>query len=125
MKLKRHHWGGTALVARGKLIHSIEKMGVDDSGLGRWYWMQFMGKSGKSTMIISEGPLHQPMGPDSVGSQHRRYFNSIGRDVNQMDTFWINLSRLVCKWMEAGESVLRLEHLCKGGGLESTWRNSV
>jgi hypothetical protein len=25
MKLKRHHWGGTALVARGKLIHNIEK----------------------------------------------------------------------------------------------------
>jgi hypothetical protein len=52
MKLKRHKWGGTDLVARGKLIHNIEKKGVDESGLGRWCWMQFMGKNGKSTRII-------------------------------------------------------------------------
>jgi hypothetical protein len=36
MKLKRHQWGGTALVARGKLVHNIGKKGVDEMGLGRW-----------------------------------------------------------------------------------------
>jgi hypothetical protein len=35
MKLKRHQWGGTTLVARGKLVHNIGKMGVDEAGLGR------------------------------------------------------------------------------------------
>jgi hypothetical protein len=29
MKLKRHQWGGTSLVARGKLVHNIGKQGVD------------------------------------------------------------------------------------------------
>jgi hypothetical protein len=36
MKLKRHKWGGTALAARGKLVHNIGKKGVDEAGLGRW-----------------------------------------------------------------------------------------
>jgi hypothetical protein len=36
MKLKRHQWGSTALVARGKLLHNIGKKGVDEAGLGRW-----------------------------------------------------------------------------------------
>jgi hypothetical protein len=44
MKLKRHQWGGTALVARGKLVHNIDKKGVDETGLGRWCWMHFVGK---------------------------------------------------------------------------------
>jgi hypothetical protein len=34
MKLKRHQWGGgTTLVARGKLVHNIDKRGVDESDL--------------------------------------------------------------------------------------------
>jgi hypothetical protein len=50
-----------------------------------------------------------------VGSQHRRSFNSIGKDVNPVDDFWISLSRLVCKWTEAGESVVLL----------ADWNNDV
>jgi hypothetical protein len=36
MKLKRHQWWGRALDAIGKLVHSIGKRGVYESGLGRW-----------------------------------------------------------------------------------------
>jgi hypothetical protein len=36
MQLKRHQWGGTSLVARGKLVHNIGKRVVDAVGLGRW-----------------------------------------------------------------------------------------
>jgi hypothetical protein len=70
--------------------------------------MQFMGKNGKSTRINSIYAPHQPMGPYSVGSQHRRYFNSIGRDFNPVDAFLIDLSMFVHKWTEAGESVVIL-----------------
>jgi hypothetical protein len=60
MKLKSHQWGGTSLVARGKLAHNIGKKGVDEIGLGRWCWMQFVGKNSKSTRIIFDYAPHQP-----------------------------------------------------------------
>jgi hypothetical protein len=63
MKLKRHQWGGTSLVARGKLVHSIGKKGVDEAVLGRWCWMHFGVKNSKSTRIISSYAPHQPTGP--------------------------------------------------------------
>jgi hypothetical protein len=51
MKLKRHQWGGTSLVARCKLVHNIGKRGVDEADIGRWYWMQFVEKNNESTRI--------------------------------------------------------------------------
>jgi hypothetical protein len=63
MKLRRHQCGGTALVARGKLVNNIGKKGIDETGLGRWCWMQFVGKSSKSTRIISVYAPHQPTVP--------------------------------------------------------------
>jgi hypothetical protein len=95
-------------VARGKLEHNIGKNGVDETGLGRCCWMQCVGKNSKSTRIISVYAPHQPTGPESVGSQHRMYFNSVGRDASPVDAFWTDLSRLIRKWTEAGESVVLL-----------------
>jgi hypothetical protein len=123
IKLKRHQWGGTALVARGKLVNNIGKRGVDQAGLGRWFWMQFVGKNNKSTRIISMYAPHQPMGPESVGSQHRRYYNSIGRDFNPVDTFWTDLSWLVCKWTEAGGTVVLLADWNADVRVEKTRKN--
>jgi hypothetical protein len=100
--------GGTGLVARGRLLHNIGKKGVDEAGLGRWCWMQFFGKNNKSTRSIYVYAPHQPTAPESVGSQHRRYVNSVGRDANPVDAFWTDLSQLVRKWTEAGESVVLL-----------------
>jgi hypothetical protein len=101
--------GGTVSVARGKLVHNIGKKGVDETGLVRWCWMQFVGKNSKSTRIISDYAPHQPTGPESVGSQHRRYFKSVGRVSSPVDAFWTDLSRLIRKWTESGESVVPLE----------------
>jgi hypothetical protein len=70
--------------------------------------MQFVGKNNKSTRIVSAYAPHQPTGPESVGSQHRRYFNSVGRDTNPVDSLWTYISRLIRKWTEAGESVVIL-----------------
>jgi hypothetical protein len=69
--------------------------------------MQFVGNNSKSTMIISAYAQHQTTGPESVGSQHRRYFNSVGCDSSPVDAFWTDLSRLI-QWTEAGESVVLL-----------------
>jgi hypothetical protein len=79
-------------VARGKLVHNLGNKGVDEAGLGRRLWMQFAGKNTKSTRILSVYAPHQTTGPDSVGSQHRRYYNSIGRYANPVDAFWTDLS---------------------------------
>jgi hypothetical protein len=70
--------------------------------------MQFVGKNNKSTKIISDYAPRQPTGTEYVGSQHRRYYNSIGRDANPVDAFWKDLSGLIQKWTEAGESVVLL-----------------
>jgi hypothetical protein len=108
-------------VARGKLIH---KMGVDEEGLGMWCLMYFVGKNNKSTKIISAYAHHQPTGPESVQSQHRRHCNSIGCDANPVDAFWTDLSRLVRNWTEAGESVVLLAvriRILEGRRLVNTW----
>jgi hypothetical protein len=52
--------GGTSLLARDNLVHNIGKKRVDEAGLGRWYWMQFVVKNNKSTRIISAYATHQP-----------------------------------------------------------------
>jgi hypothetical protein len=70
--------------------------------------MQFVGKNNNSTRIISDYAPHQPRGPEYVGSQHRRYCNSIGRDANPVDELWTDLSLLVHKCTEAGGSVVLL-----------------
>jgi hypothetical protein len=100
--------GGTTLVTRGKVVHNIGKQGVDETGLGRWCWMQFVGKNIKSARIISDYAPHQPIIPDSVGSQHRRYFSSVERDARNVDSLWTYLSRLIQKWTEAGKSMVLL-----------------
>jgi hypothetical protein len=56
VKLKMHQSGGTSLVARGKLVNNIVKKGVDETGLGRWCWIQFVGNNSKSTIIVSVIP---------------------------------------------------------------------
>jgi hypothetical protein len=93
-------------VARCKLVHNIGKKGVDETGPGRWCWILLVRKNSKSTRIISAYAPHQPTGPESVGSQHRRYFNSVRRDASPVDALWTDLSRLIRKWNEAGESVV-------------------
>jgi hypothetical protein len=70
--------------------------------------MQFVGNNRKSTMIISDYAPHQPTGPESLGSQHRKYFSSVGCDASPVDAFRTDLSRLIQKWTEAGESVVLL-----------------
>jgi hypothetical protein len=92
MKLKRHQWGGTSLVARGQLVHNIGKKGVDETGIGQWCWMQFFSKNIKSTRMISAYAPQQPTGLESVGSQHIRYLNSVGGDASPVDAFWTDLS---------------------------------
>jgi hypothetical protein len=71
--------------------------------------MQFVGKNSKSTRIIYAYSPHQPTGSDSVGSQHRMYFNSVGRDTRPVDALWKDLSQLIRKWTEPGESMVLLE----------------
>jgi hypothetical protein len=109
-------------VARDKLVHNIGKRGFDEAGLGRWCWMQLVEKNNKSTMIISMYGPHPQMGPESVGSQHRRYCNSIGCDANPVDAFWTDLSRLLRKWTEAGKSLVLLEDWNADVRGEKAWK---
>jgi hypothetical protein len=84
--------------------------------------MQFFGKNSKSTRIISDYAPRQPTGTESVGSQHRRYFNSARRDASPVDAFWTDLSRLIRKWTESGESVVLLADWNVDTREEKTWK---
>ena len=42
-KVSRRQYGGTFTLAFGELATKKLEMGIDETGLGRWVWMKFMG----------------------------------------------------------------------------------
>ena len=70
-------YGGTAIIARGDIVHRIVQTGKDETNLGRWVWMAIQGKNNRLTMVIS---AYRPCHSHELGSvyeQHRRYFDTI------------------------------------------------
>ena len=45
--------GGTATLATNDIAHRFKRSGFDESGLGRWSWVQITGKKGTAILIIS------------------------------------------------------------------------
>jgi hypothetical protein len=47
-----------------------------------------------------------PSGPESVGEQHRHYFNTIARNEMPTRAFWVDLSHQVRMWITDGEGIV-------------------
>jgi hypothetical protein len=72
----RQQFGGTFTMAFGKLAMKATDSNVDPTGLGRWSWIQFSGKEGHMTRILS---VYQPCHTsrkktESIYAQHLEYF---------------------------------------------------
>ena len=108
-KIRRDQWGGTCLVAAGRLSSFVTEVGADTSGLGRWSWV-YAGGGGKFTRLIV---AYQPCDPrsrrvrgDSVWAQHARYFEARGEVRNPRVMFHADLISLLRRWKAAGDEIL-------------------
>ena len=54
---KEMQWGGTGVMAHGKMSHFVMGSGKDKSRLGRWSWMRFRGKGQVVLRVVS---IYQP-----------------------------------------------------------------
>ena len=82
--------GGTCSAAVGQLAHRVSKTGKDESGLGRWVWIEFAGREEYATRVYtayrpgSKPPKTSKM--TTVYNQQEQYFrnNNIGKDPRDM-----------------------------------------
>ncbi len=70
--------GGTAMMVFGELIEQYDSKGSgkDETGLGRWTFMQFEGSDGVKTIVVCGYQLNKNNKTDLGTSfqQHRHYF---------------------------------------------------
>ena len=108
-KIKRDQWGGTCIMAVGRLSSFVTEVGVDASGLGRWAWV-YVGGCGKHTRIIT---AYKPCNSGrretrggTVWNQHARYFEARGEIRNPRAMFTSDLLSLLQTWKSAGDEIL-------------------
>ena len=104
----RRQFGGTATLAFNSMVATVASSGVDTSGLGRWSWMKFQGKLGKSTTIISVYCPCKSDGkqPETVYSQHKRYLMSKHQDVCPREAFRRDVSIFISKCRSRHEQII-------------------
>eukprot|EP00956_Cyclotella_meneghiniana_P026049 scaffold55510_cov37-Cyclotella_meneghiniana.AAC.1 len=99
------------MVAFGELASLLGAgaMGVDESGLGRWTYMEFKGEEGISTVIVS-GYVPCKNKRDNSGTtyqQHRRYFaKKEKKDEEPRRRFLSDLLKLLASWKEEGKKLV-------------------
>jgi hypothetical protein len=103
--------GGTGMVAFGELasLMNSKTSGVDESGLGRWTYMEFIGANGHSTMILcGYAPCYNNRANSGTTyQQHQRYFIEHEGQVDEPRArFLADLTRLLEKWKEEGKRII-------------------
>ena len=87
-------------------MHRIDRVGRDESGLGRWVWMTIKGKKERVTRIVSAyRPVYSTL-TGSVYEQHRRHLHKSGDPRNPIQALDVHLALVVRKWREDGEDVI-------------------
>ena len=101
-------YGGTSVMAFDEAAHRIKATGADLTGLGRWTWILFEGKSKHLTRIVSayvpcksSDERHQ-----TVYNQHKRYFWKRGIQKCPRKLMHNHLIKQIKSWQEAGENVV-------------------
>ena len=103
--------GGTALMAYGDLVAYLDpdETGKDETGLGRWTYMRFVGADGKSTYVVSG---YNPCSNKKVDSgttyqQHRRYLIEKEKDLTcPRKRFREDLVRKLKEWRKEGNRLI-------------------
>ena len=106
----KFQYGGTAVLAYDYLSHMVRSSGADETGLGRWSFLQLEGHKGKRVRIISAyNPCRTPTHHyNTVYSQHKRYFNENKQDVCPRRQFRRDLCSFITTCLNEGESIVLL-----------------
>ena len=85
---QRFQYGGTSHWSIDSGAHRVCESGKDPSGLGRWSWTKYRGKSDLHLKIFTVYvPCDQHKGPQSVYTQQVRHFVDINRDMDPVEAF--------------------------------------
>ena len=108
--IDRFQWGGTSAIAYDSLANMSRASGADDTGLGRWSWIQLEGHNNRRVrVVLAYNPCRTKTSHFStVYSQQKRYFLSQNEDICPRLRFRQDLYKLLLKWQTQGESIVLL-----------------
>jgi hypothetical protein len=101
-------WGGTGIMAYGKLAHFSMGAGNDKKRLGRWTWTRYRGKDGMVLRLIS---IYRPVehsndNQKGVGRQHKRYLQSINDDRHPRKAWIEDFEEELQEWLLSGDNIV-------------------
>ena len=98
----RDQRGGTLMLAKDGMVHTVRGTGSDASGLGRWSWMKITGKHDYTTRIVTVySPASSGRGVLTVYTQQLTH---LGTDP--IEAFYEDLGASILKWQENGEQLI-------------------
>lgn len=100
-------WGGTGIMAYGKIAKFAMGAGSDPSGLGRWTWTRYRGKHGMALRIVSiYQPTDNKRGTIAVYQQHKVHMQSNNDDRCPRAAFMEDLDHAITTWLTAGDQLI-------------------
>ena len=105
-----NQFGGAAIVTTNVVASRVCCTGADETGLGRWAWVQYRGKNKTSARVISVYQPHKPadetLHPKSVYRQQQRYWMNKKSDMCPLTHFQDDLCMLLQKWIRNHERIV-------------------
>ena len=86
------------------LAHRVTSTGRDPSGLGRWSWMKLKGPEFNVRIISAYRPVLNT-GPETVYSQHERYFHQKQNEDPREDILQ-SLHSTISDWTQQGDHII-------------------
>lgn len=95
--------GGTCTIVFNQLTHRSHRSGSDPTSLGRWSWVQFQGKHGRFTRVIT---AYRPCRPPTLTAltttldQHSRYLRQHSLNTTPRQQFDLDIQVLLQSWLD-------------------------
>jgi hypothetical protein len=99
-------YGGVALLSTTQAAHRVSGSGRDPTGLGRWTWTSYKGRSSVSLKVVAAYRPCLSDGALSTFSQHVNYFHDQDDDRCPRQAFLDDLKKDVSQWIKDGEQVV-------------------
>ena len=110
-EIGKHQYGGTMTFMKDQITHRVSASGIDESGLGRWSWIQLKGSNNHKARIITvyqpnvqKDPLHS----SSVYQQQKRYHIQKGKDTCPNELLRNDLEQMIQTCRKKGEKIVVL-----------------
>jgi hypothetical protein len=99
-------YGGVALLSTTQAAHRVLNSGRDPTGLGRWSWTKYQGKSSVSLKVVAAYRPCISNGALGTYSQHINHLYEKDDDQCPRQAFLEDLQADLQKWIQSGEQVL-------------------